>query len=165
MKRTVLVLTLTVAGCLGAVGLLSANAAPTNSPPCTPTRATLDGQTVYDLCGPATATVSVGGKTYSFRNGYCKMRKGVKSLQLFLGILAPTLKGNGGKPLFDLTAEHFGGTVFSAGGTVSASYAGKKLVGDLTRDTGHFPNQGLFKGLTTKFTGTWNCHGVVYQAP
>jgi hypothetical protein len=165
VKRIALAVTVALAGCLAATTSLSAHAASTSTPPCTPKKATLKGKTVYYLCGPATATLRVGGKTYTFRNGYCQMHKSTKALELFLGTLAPTLKGNAGRPVLNLTAEHFGGTVLSAGGTVSASYAGKQLVNGLTSVTGHFPNQGSFKTITTKVAGTWNCHGVIYQVP
>jgi hypothetical protein len=165
MRRIGFAIALAVACCPAATAGLSAHAASTSSPPCTPKKTTLDGSTVYSLCGPATATLSVGGKAYTFRNGYCQLHKSTKSLELFLGMLAPTVKGNAGKPILNLTAEHFGGTVLSAGGTVSASYAGKQLVNGLTSVSGHFPNQGSFKTITTNMTGTWNCHGVIYQVP
>ena len=162
MRRIAAAVTVSIACCLAAAASLSAHAAATGAPPCTPKKVTLQGKTVYDLCGPATATLKVGGRSYTFSKGYCQMRSG--SLQLFLGTLAPMLKGNGGKPIFDLTAEHFGGTELSAGGTVSASSGGKQLVNGLTKVSGHFPAQGSFKALTTKATGTWNCHGVVVKA-
>lgn len=165
MKRMALAVALTVGCSFAATASLSAHPASTASPPCTPKKATLNGATVYELCGPATATLRTGGKTYTFRNGYCQLHKSSKSLELFLGTLAPTLKGNAGKPVFNLTADHFGGTILSAGGTVSASYGGKRLVNGLTSVTGHFPNKGSFKTITTKITGTWNCHGVLYQVP
>ncbi len=155
MKRIALAIALTVACSLAAAASLSARAASTSSSPCTPKKATLNGQTIYYLCGPATATLSVGGKAYTFRNGYCKMHKGTGELELFLGTLAPTLKRNGGKPIFNMTAFNH------AGGTVSADYAGKQLVNGVMSVTGNPPNQGSFKTITTKITGTWNCHNVI----
>lgn len=163
MRRIAVASALAVAYCLAATASLSAHPASTNAPPCTPKKVTLEGKAVYDLCGPATATLSIGGKAYTFRNGYCELHK--ESLELFLGTLPASPKGNGGKPLFNMTAEHFGGTELSAGGTVAASYGGRQLVNGLTKNTGHFPNQGSFKALTAKATGTWNCHNVIYQAP
>lgn len=161
MKRIAPAIALFAACCLAA----TASAHGASAPPCTPKKATVDGKPVFEFCGPATAALRVGGRAYTFRNGYCQMRTGTATLELYLGTLPASPKGNGGRPLFHLTAEHFGGTVFSAGGTVSASYAGTQLVNDLTKNSGHFPNQGSFKALTKKVTGTWNCHGVVYHGP
>lgn len=158
MKRIALAIALTVACCLTAAASTSAHVASTSSPPCTPKKATIKGKLVYYLCGPATATLRVGGKAYAFRNGYCEMHKSTKEMELFLGTLAPTLKGNAGKPIFNMTADH-------ASGIVSASYAGKQLVNGFASLTGHVPNQGSFKTINTKITGTWNCHGVIYPVP
>lgn len=153
MKRIALA-TLAVACCVAAVASLSARAAPAGAPPCTPKKATIGGKPVYYLCGPATATVRAGGKTYTFRNGYCELRA-TGLVQLFLGTLAAPTKSNAGQPLFNLTAN-------GSGGTVSASYAGKQIVNDLMSFTGPV-SQGSFKTITAKITGTWNCHGVVYH--
>lgn len=158
MKRIALAIALAVAGCLAAVASLGAHAASTSSPPCTPKKATLSGKTALYLCGPATAALRVGGKTYTFRNGYCEISKsGTGQLELFLGVLVPTLKSNAGKPLFSVLVDKLGGEV-------SATYAGKQLVnGGFTSPTGHLPNRGAFKTSTAKITGNWNCHGVIYN--
>lgn len=47
-----------------------AAAAPTRVA-CTPGSSTIGGKSAMTFCGPAKATVKVGGKTYSFKDGAC----------------------------------------------------------------------------------------------
>jgi hypothetical protein len=151
--------------CLVAAVSASADAAPRGGPPCVPKLQKLNGQPVVYECGPATATLHAGGRTYTFRNGLCQQSKTAGlALELDAGILAATAKGNAGKPYLSLN-------VAKAGGTVSADYGGKMVANNLVDITGHFPDQGTFKakyvgaGVGQSFNGSWNCHGAPWQAP
>lgn len=151
---------------LAAVGALSAHAAAkTGRPPCVPKLQKVGGRPVVYECGPATATLHVAGRTYTYRNGLCQQSKTTGlSLQLDLGILAATAKGNGGKAYLSLT-------IAKIGGTVSGYYGGRRVANNLVDISGRFPKQGSFKskyvgtGFGQAFSGSWNCHGVVWQAP
>jgi hypothetical protein len=149
MKLVVLAL----ACSLAAVVSLSAHAASKGGPPCTAKTGKFNGKHFFFLCGPATATVHTGGKTYTFHSGYCKQSKtGGSSVELFLGTLAPLLTGNAGKPLFHMLINN-------PDGTVSASYGGKRIVNSLATINGRA--KGTFKSLIgPSFTGSWNCHGI-----
>ena len=72
----------------------------------------------------------------------------------------------GSAPYFDLTVS----TPTIA--AVNADYGGKSIVLDgIVSVKGKIPSNGTFAqdilggGGTPKFTGTWNCHGVVYTQP
>lgn len=163
MTRTVI--TMTVALAALAAAALTANAASTSAPPCTPKTGKLNGQPIVYECGPATATLHAGGKTFSFHDGFCQASKSSGlALEINLGTLAPMTKGNAGKPYFDLTGAKIGGTV-------SAHYGGKLIANNLVSISGRFPTQGTFKskfsgaGPGQTFSGSWNCHGAVWQAP
>jgi hypothetical protein len=64
------VLVLIAACALGAGLAASAGAAPARVS-CTPGQSTIDGHSAMTFCGPAKATVHVGGKTYAFSGGSC----------------------------------------------------------------------------------------------
>ncbi len=61
------------------------------------------------------------------------------------------------------------GHVRTLASVFSASYGGKDILGDsLINVGGKLPNMGTFTSRVTigaKFTGSWNCHGVVWKAP
>ena len=121
-----------------------------------------------DYCGPATATLKVGSKTYNFKNGYCHTdTKNHISLGLTLGVIEASAKaGNGGQPLFEMTALTADGISIS---TVNADYAGKVLdsVGTV-KLKGSIPSGGTFASTgfaKPSFSGSWNCHGVVVSMP
>lgn len=150
MKLSVLAL----ACCLAAVASLSAHAA-SKGAPCAEKLGKINGKQVVYLCGPATATVHAGGRTYTFHSGYCKQLAAggaTTSIELNLGTLAPLLTGNAGKPLFHML-------ISNPDGTVSATYGGKRVVNSLAALTGRA--KGTFKSLVgPSFTGSWNCHGI-----
>jgi hypothetical protein len=129
------------------------------------------GAFVY--CGPATATFTVGGKTYSFKNGTCEKLKVLNvPFVLSLGEEISNKKGqipssNNGKPylFFQLTPGvsdaaisdvYYGGKDISKGGLIS-------LKGTLSANGS---SKGTFKstepegGKMLPFSGSWNCHGV-----
>ncbi len=170
MRHTTIVTTtlVTLVAAIGAgVVALTANAASNGggAPPCVPKLGKLNGRPIVYECGPATATLRTGGKTYSYRNGFCQQSKTAGlELQLDLGTLAATTNGNARNPYLSITAA-------KVGGTVSAYHDGKRIANNLVTLSGHFPTQGTFKskysgaGFGQTFSGSWNCHGVVWQAP
>ncbi len=152
-------------------GVAAAAATPmraATAPPCTPKITKIQGHQAGVNCGPATARLTISGKTYSFRNGFCEQsRSAASALELNLGTIVTGVKGNAGKPYFSLTVgrNHF---VAAVGG---ADYGGKDLLGAgmaLINVKGTLPSKGTFTqriAVGAKFTGSWNCHGVVWQAP
>ncbi len=134
--------------------------------PCTPTP-TIKGHPAMALCGPATATVTIGGRTYSFRNGFCAEQiPNSDSFQLSLGTDVPIFGGpsnNAGEPLFglDIAKGHTSASI------AEAYFGGRKLIANTpVALSGQIPTQGSFKSksATTSFTGTWNCHGVISKS-
>lgn len=163
---------------LGAIGALAGAAAAvavaatpgghvaSSTPPCIPKYSSAGGHTTVNYCGPATATLKIGSKTYSFKNGYCRTHlKDKIALAFTLGTLKSTRSPiNGGQPLFEFTDLNIGAGLSLA--TVNADYHGKMLdsVGTVSLK-GSIPAGGTFtsKGFAKpKFTGSWNCHHVVY---
>jgi len=146
----------------------SAAAASSSAPPCIPKLTTSKGHEEIGYCGPATATLTISGKTYNFKNGYCGVDPTAKlELQVTLGTILQSGSSpvNGGDPLFEMTVINASAVKIA---TVNADYGGKKLdnVG-IVSVKGSIPSDGTFKatGFTTPagFTGSWNCHGVVYS--
>jgi hypothetical protein len=162
---------------LGAVMMLPATAVgaataaravgASSSPPCTPKITKIQGHQAAVGCGPATATLQVGGKTYSFKNGFCQQSKSAGSaLQLDLGTIVSGAKGNADQPDFSMLI----GSVHSLASVFGADYHGKALLDgeSLINVSGSIPSKGTFSSKFTvgaKFTGSWNCHGVVWNAP
>ncbi|HST26597.1 MAG TPA: hypothetical protein VLJ76_11455, partial [Gaiellaceae bacterium] len=63
------------------------------------------------------------------------------------------------------------GSVHSTAAVGRADYGGKDLLGSATpliNVKGSIPAKGTFTqrfAVGAKFTGSWNCHGVVWKAP
>ena len=171
MKRIALTVALTVAGCLAATAPLSAGAASTNAPPCTPKITKVQGHRAAVNCGPATATLTIGGRTYTFRNGFCEVSKSSGAApELNLGTTVIGVKGNAGKADLNLLVDARLHSRFGSGSVFGADYGGKALLAgeSLIKASGKLPASGTFTSTVAfgaKFTGTWNCHGVVVQAP
>jgi hypothetical protein len=156
-----------VVAALAVTGAGAATAvAGSTGPPCTPKITKIGGKPAVIACGPATATVSIGGKTYSFKSGFCESSTANKeALHLTLGTVVETTKP-GSAPYFDITVS----TPHLA--AVNADYGGKAIVLDgLVSVKGKIPSNGTFAGTTVgagataKFTGSWNCNGAVYNEP
>jgi hypothetical protein len=138
-------------------------------PPCLPKITTAKGHEAVEYCGPATATLALGGKTYNFKSGYCSSdpKAGVQ-LQVTLGtiIAGQTSKGNDGLPLFELEVIKSSGLTIE---TVNADVAGKALavlsaatVKGSVSSSGKFTSaKSVLGGGSSHFTGTWNCHGSI----
>jgi hypothetical protein len=168
MKRIVLV----TCSCLAAVAAVSAHAASGGAaPPCAPKITTIQGHRAGVNCGPATATLHIGGRTYTFRNGFCEQSKSAGSkLELNLGTTVIGVKGNAGKPSFSMLILAHLHSAFGSGSVFGADYEGKSLLGGegLINARGNIPSKGTFTSTVSagaKFTGSWNCHGVVWRTP
>lgn len=157
------------AGVAGVIALAATSAtqvsvAATSRPPCVPKVS----DNAVDYCGPATAAVKVGRKTYNFKGGYCTVNPKAKiPIQLEIGVISRPggSSVNGGKPLFQLSELEADGLTIA---TVTADWSGKQLesVGTVALK-GSIPSAGTFtsKGPSSRFSGSWNCHGVVVTAP
>ncbi len=134
--------------------------------PCTPKIVTIKNGLETDYCGPATATFKIGGKSFSFKNGYCSSEL-TTTVALTLGTLETVngieASGNAKKPYLSLSL-----TKGSSTQLLNAVYSnGKKLSGATGMTaTGTIVASGSSKGTFmgnyngSKFSGTWNCHGV-----
>ncbi|HST26728.1 MAG TPA: hypothetical protein VLJ76_12140, partial [Gaiellaceae bacterium] len=115
-----------------------------SAPPCTPKLAKINGHEAAVNCGPATATLHIGGKTYTFRNGFCEQSKVAgAALELNLGTIVTGVKNNAGKSYFTITI----GSVHSTAAVGRADYGGKDLLGSATpliNVKGSIPAKGTF---------------------
>jgi hypothetical protein len=146
-----------------------AQALKASATPCNPTITTISGGLATNYCGPATATFTTGGKTYSFKNGLCESEL-TTTVALTLGTLETKngleATGNANKPYLSLSL-----TKGSSTQLLNAAYSnGKKLSGTTGMTatgsiTANGSAKGTFKGTYngSKFSGTWNCHGVAFH--
>ena len=158
-----------LAGCAAALsGCGSAAKAQVSlaSPSCFPKSTSVHGKTEIRYCGPATATLILGGKTYRFGDGRCNSDK---AIGLILGVTLGTidyanLKTNGGRPLFQLQIDEQPISIQ----TVNASWGGESLIAIDTVKTnypGSRPLRGTFQsfkgafGAGKRFSGSWDCRG------
>jgi hypothetical protein len=166
--RTAAALALTIAASTTSTDpVLAAAVSHANGAPCKPSISRIEGGPAVNYCGPATATLRVGGKTYSFSHGTCRSTPSFEDV-ITLGTFAKGKNGSGtldnaGRPYFSLdlgpgessylNLTYFGGNLLSAEGPVS-------LRGKAT-------SRGTFKSLSAQpapFSGTWDCHGHLVQA-
>src|SRR5581483_9387856 len=167
MKRALLVTsiiaglaTVVAASCaFGAATTSGRSGAGVGGPPCTPAVTRIQGHPAAVACGPATATLRVGGKTYTFRHGFCQQsRSAGVALQLDLGTTVVGVKGNAGRPDFAMliSKNHTAASVFHA------DYGGRRILGDSLIDVrGSIPARGTFTSRVAvggTFTGSWDCH-------
>ena len=153
----VAVAALSLAG--SSAALADAGATSAAGRPCQFSTITVKGQPATLNCGPATAIVKVGGKSYHFDHGYCETDDVDKTkLILNLGVIA-VVPNNGGRPSFSMVM-----TTSFAHATIVAFSGGKKVVPMLTASArGTPPARGTFAHGST--TGSWDCHGVIYKVP
>jgi hypothetical protein len=134
------------------------------------------GVQTISYCGPATATLHIGGKTYSFQNGECiSIHVSGITVDETLGAIAEdktgaVVKGNAGKPYFSLDLSPgqssdllnnviFGGKQLTPGGPISASGT---IVSKGTSEGTFKSAKGAYDSLGKPFSvsGSWNCHGA-----
>ena len=134
-------------------------------PPCTPKQTRIAGKKAVENCGPATVALTVGGHVYHYTHGLCSDSKSAGAkLELDMGTLVVGASGNAGEPYFSMLIadSSIGGSVFEA------DFGGKQVLGDsLITPSGKM--KGTFEGTdlssATRFSGSWNCHGVIWHAP
>ena len=139
-----------------AIGICAAVAnATTTRSECALRSETIKGHKAVVYCGAATASLHIGGKTYTFKKGTCIWSGG---LILTLGTQVngvPASANNEGAPLIQLSGSAGTGTVFA--------YSGRFHLGmSLIKLTAHGHSSGTFKGrepigATRRFTGTYRC--------
>jgi hypothetical protein len=170
--RHILIATTIAAGTAAVASAAAMGAATTptqgaSAPPCTPKVTKIQGHQAAVDCGPATATLHISGKTYIFHDGFCEQSKSAgDALQLSLGTTVLGARGNAGKPNFSMLIGH----VHSVASVFHADYGGRDLLGgdSLINVSGNIPSKGTFTSRVTsgaEFTGVWDCHGLVWQAP
>ena len=170
MHRTRIAIAVLLAAATAGTVVVTAAAMTRNTPPCTPKVTTISGHTAAVNCGPATATLRIGGRSYTFRNGFCQHSKSTgASPQLDLGTSVIGVKSNAGKADLSMLIDARLHSPLGTGSVFHAHYGGKQLLGDsLITAKGNLPAKGTFTGTTAtgaKFTGAWDCHGFVWQRP
>jgi hypothetical protein len=136
-------------------------AAPSAAAECVPQDMTINGKHAFRECGPATVTMLLNGKKYTFNHGTCRVLKGNIELQVGTTV-AEDFKHNGGQAYIDL----FGGDDFDDGNADLYALSGGKrfFTGSATVAVkGIGKNTGTFSGTSPKVSGSWNCHGVIIR--
>jgi hypothetical protein len=153
---------------LGAValagGLAAASAAgAASASPCAPRVTVIHGRRAIAYCGPATVVIQTGGRTYLFRHGLCDHSRSIGGLELNVGTLVQGAKGNAGKPFVSL--------VIAKSPSESEAFEGDAGGRQVFADSVIAPGGTLFgKGTFTSvlgsaFSGSWDCHRVIYSGP
>ena len=131
--------------------------------PCAPTLTTINGRRAIAYCGPATVVIQIGGRTYRFRNGLCNRSRTVGALALNVGTLVQGARGNAGRPFVGLLIAQSP----SESEAFEADAGGQQLFGDsVIAQGGTALAKGIFSSvLGGAFSGSWDCHGVIYSEP
>ena len=162
MTRIAIALVLALACSLAAASTGSAAGAP----PCTPKVTKTGGKVTSINCGPATAQFTLKGKTYKFKNGFCQLSKSTGALELDLGTLVLNANGNAGRSFMSMLLRKVAGKL--SGSVFEADLGGKKVLGDTLINAKGSVAGGTFTSqfsLNGNFSGSWNCHGVVWNSP
>ncbi len=138
------------------IGVCSAVAnATTTRSACGLRSTTIKGHQAVVYCGPATASLHIGGKTYTFKNGTC-IWSGALILTLGTQVNgAPASANNEGAPLLQLSGSIGTGTVYA--------YSARLHLGlSIVKLTAHGHSNGTFKGrepigATRRFAGSYRC--------
>jgi hypothetical protein len=138
-----------------AIGVCTAVAnATTTRSECALHSTTIKGHKAVVYCGPATASLHIAGKTYTFKNGACIWSGG---LILNIGTQVngiPVSANNEGAPLIQLSSSIGTGTAYA--------FSGRFHLAALIKLTAHGHSGGTFKGreplgATRPFTGSYHC--------
>ncbi|HXR21231.1 MAG TPA: hypothetical protein VN786_01635 [Acidimicrobiales bacterium] len=161
MKHILLALTIGLASSATAIGgatVPNRLDAASGKPPCTAKFTKIEGHRAVIECGPATASLRVGGKTYNFNDGHCVAGNG-QYFTLDLGVAVSTGGANAGKPNLSIFAES---ATFAS---LSASFGGRLVVSDsIINLKSHGLLSGTFKSsiaVSGAFTGSWKCNGAL----
>ena len=132
-------------------------------PPCVPVATTIQGAPAIAYCGPATVVIRIGGSTYHFRGGLCDTSNEMGALELSVGTLVQGLGGNAGRSFVNLVIAESP----SSSEAFEADSHGRSLFGDsVIAQGGTLLGRGTFTSLLgPAFSGSWNCHGVIYSGP
>ncbi len=142
MKRISIVARLGAACVLAAAATGSART-DFGAPPCTPKMSKTAGRLTVANCGPATATLKLKGKTYTFKSGFCSQSKTANgALQLDARHARLNAKGNAGHPYFSMLLTKSAGKIW--GSVFEADLNGKQILGDSLVDAKGFPAKGTF---------------------
>ena len=121
---------------------------------------TVGAHAAIAYCGPATATITIGGRTYRFSHGACIRSAALGALQLNIGTLVRGASRNAGRPFVGLLIAESP----SESEAFEADWGGHQLLGDTVIAQGSTVlSRGTFVSvLGAAFSGSWNCHGVVF---
>jgi hypothetical protein len=135
----------------------------TSAPPCASTVTAIGGRRAIAYCGPATAEIQIAGRTYRFRDGLCDRSATIGALALSVGTLVQGAAGNAGRSFVGLVIAK----PPSESEALEADAGGQQLFGDsVIAEGGTLLSQGTFTSvLGPAFSGSWNCHGVIYTGP
>ena len=166
MKLTVLsVLLALTAAVLTATAVAGSTA---GAPPCVPEgRRRSTATRRRSAAAPRPRRFVSAAKSYTVSataSGQQSLKQGFAALLLDLGTLVVGAKGNAGQAYLSMTV----GKVHTVASVSEADFGGKQLTGTaLILVAGKIPGAGTFKSRfgTPNFTGSWNCHGVVYSSP
>jgi hypothetical protein len=131
--------------------------------PCPPRVSATHGRRTIAYCGPATAVIDVAGETYRFKGGLCDRSATVGALEVDVGTLVQGAAGNAGRPFVSLVIARSP----SESEAFEADSGGRLLFGDtVIAPGGTLLGEGTFTSLFgAAFSGSWNCHGVIYDGP
>jgi hypothetical protein len=135
----------------------------TPASPCAPRVGTIEGRRAIAYCGPATVVIVIGGRTYRFDNGLCDRSETLGALEVNVGTLVQGARGNAGRPFVSLVIAKSP----SESEAVEADFGGRQLFGDtVIVPGGTLLSGGSFTSLLgAPFSGSWDCHGVIYPGP
>jgi hypothetical protein len=158
-------LMLVLGGAALAAGVATAPVAAATSapPPCSPRISTIQRRHALAYCGPATVVIVIGGRTYRFGGGLCDRSETLGALEVSVGTLVQGATGNAGRPFVSLVIA----TSPSESEALEADSGGRQLFGDtVIVPGGPLLGRGTFTSLLgAPFSGSWDCHGVVYAGP
>jgi hypothetical protein len=146
---------------LAGIVATASSAAAAASSPCAPRVTEISGRRAIDYCGPATVVIELGGRTYRFQHGLCDRSSAVGGLALNLGTLVQGARGNAGRSFVSLVIAQSP----SESEAFEADSGGQQLFGDsVIAQGGTLLAKGTFTSvLGAAFSGSWDCHGVIYS--
>ena len=152
-------------GDLALAGGLAAASAAGAAPPRPAPRGSpsIHGRRAIAYCGPATVAIQSAGRTYLFRSGLCDHSTSLGGLELNVGTLVQGAKGDAGQPFVSL--------VIAKGPSESEAFEADAAAGRCSPTPSSLPaGRCLVKAPSracsgSAFSGSWDCHGVIYSGP
>jgi hypothetical protein len=122
---------------------------------CKPATNTIKGHQAYVYCGPAAASLRIGGKSYDFKGGTCIWSGSTLILDVGTQVNGvPTSANNEGEPLLGLNGS---------GLATAYAFSGRLHLGmSIVKLTLHGHSSGTFTGrepvgATLRFSGAFHC--------